>query len=109
MTLTSPFTNLEDLFDVISSVAAVVLLLGNPEILLLGSVGDAALDGGSLGRLGRRRRRTAAAPADPSLPREWTSHLFQNSGCQLNWLKNRLKNRLRSKFDFVTCLNYPFF
>ena len=29
-------------------------------------------------------------------------------GCQFNWLKNRLKNHLRSKFDSVASLNYPF-
>ena len=32
----------------------------------------------------------------------------RKTGCQFNWLKNRLKNHLRSKFDSVTCLNYQF-
>ena len=40
------------------------------------------------------------------------SRSIQGTGWQFNWLKNRLKNRLknhlRSKFDSMTCLNYPF-
>ena len=37
----------------------------------------------------------------------------KRKGCQFNWLKirleNRLKNPLRLKLDSVTCLNYKFF
>ena len=48
----------------------------------------------------RNRQKTETLNPDP------------DTGCQFNWLKDRLKNRLknhlRCKFDSATCLNYPF-
>ena len=41
------------------------------------------------------------------VPLQSESH-EDESGCQFNRLKNRLKNSLRCLFDSVTCLNYPF-